>query len=120
MNMARNWSDGGYTVESMAKRARFDTRRVNVSQMSTQSDVLEGTELIIDGAPTSVEQLRAYKTSKRMVQISHATTARLHAAQLNEWHSRKAAQLKSTGSSAESHDGSFDARRAVSGTVTHH
>jgi len=34
--------------------------------------------------------------------------------------SRKAAQLKSTGSSAEAHDGSFDARRAVSGTVTHH
>ena len=27
------------------------------------------------------------------MQISHATTARLHAAQLNEWHSRRAAQL---------------------------
>ena len=93
MSMARNWVDGGYTVDSMAKRARFDTRRGNVAVTSTQRDVLEGTELIINGAPTSVEQLRMYKPSKRLVQISHATTARLHAAQLNEWHSRRAAKL---------------------------
>ena len=92
-SMARNWVDGGYSVEYIAKRARFDTRRVSVAQTSSQRDVLEGAELIIDGAPTSLEQLRAFKPSKRRVQISHATTARLHAAQLNEWHSRKAAQL---------------------------
>ena len=93
MSMARNWVDGGYTVESMHKRARHDTRRVNVAQTSTQRDVLEGTDLIINGAPTSVEELRMYKPSKRRVQICHATTARLHAAQLNEWHSRRAAKL---------------------------
>lgn len=40
-----------------------------------------------------VEELRTYKTSKRKVHLSHATTARLHAAQLNAWHEGKAAKL---------------------------
>ena len=92
LTTARNWADGGYTVDSMYKRARFDSWRITVAQTSTQRDVLEGTELIINGAPTSVEELRMFKPSKRKVQISHATTARLHAMQLHEWHCRQAGQ----------------------------
>jgi len=48
-DVAMNWVDGGYSVESMAARAAFDTRRINVSQKETQSDVLVGSALLFTG-----------------------------------------------------------------------
>ena len=80
-----NWVDGGYSVESMAARAAFDTRRINVSQKETQSDVLVGSALLFTGLPSLME-LRQFKPRNRPLQISHASTARLHALQLNTHH----------------------------------
>ena len=54
-------------------------------------DVLEGAGLIVNGVPRSVAELCAYKLSKRMVQLSHATSAHLHAKQLHTWHNDKTA-----------------------------
>ena len=54
-------------------------------------DVLEGAGLIVNGVPRSVAELRACKPSKRTVQLSHATSARLHAKQIHTWHNDKAA-----------------------------
>ena len=90
-SMRRNWELGGYTIDSMQHRAMFDSRRINVSQKQTQADVLPGAGLIIKGAPTSVEELRRFKPSKRRVQISHATTASKHSEQLHEYHVEMAA-----------------------------
>ena len=45
----------------------------------SQQDVLEGTGLTINGAPTTLTELRMYKPSRRRLYISHQTTARLHA-----------------------------------------
>ena len=93
LSIARNWAEGGYTVGAMEKRAQFDARRINISQKETQGDVLEGAGLIINGAPSSVAELRMFKPSKRKVHLAHATTARLHAAQLDVYHSRLAATV---------------------------
>ena len=83
-SIAQNWADGGYKWKAMQKRAHFDHRRVNVSQKETQGDVLEGAGLIIDGIATSLSELRMLKPSLRQIHLAHATTARLHAAQLHE------------------------------------
>jgi len=65
LSIADNWAAGGFTPEAMQARADFDTRRINVSQKETQADVLQATKLIINGAPTSVTALRAFRPSKR-------------------------------------------------------
>ena len=61
LSIAKNWAAGGFTPEAMLARADFDTRRINVSQKETQADVLQATKLIINGAPTSVTALRAFR-----------------------------------------------------------
>jgi hypothetical protein len=85
IEVAQNWADGGYTVDSMVARAQFDTRRINVSQKETQADVLAGASLVFTGIP-SLLTLRSFKPRNRPLKISHATTARLHAMQLNHFH----------------------------------
>ena len=91
MEIAQNWAEGGYTVDSMEKRAQFDTRRINISQKETQADVLSGVALVFSGAP-SLTEMRAFKPRNRPLQISHAGTARLHAIQLNRHHTKEAAR----------------------------
>ena len=90
--MQRNWELGGYSVSSMERRSNFDNRRINVSQKETQGDVLAGAGLIISGVPTSLAEMRMLKPSQRRVQIGHQTTARLHTAQLDEYHNEEAAE----------------------------
>ena len=91
IEVAMNWVDGGYSVESMVARSRFDTRRINVSQKETQADVLSGAALVFSGIP-SLTGLRQFKPRNRPLQISHAGTARLHAEQLNKYHCEEAAK----------------------------
>ena len=91
IEIAMNWVDGGYTVEAMVARAEFDTRRINVSQKEMQSDVLAGSALIFKGIP-SLTELRQFKPRNRPLQISHASTARLHAMQLDAYHCEEAAK----------------------------
>ena len=90
--MQRNWELGGYSVSSMERRSNFDNRRINVSQKETQGDVLAGAGLIISGVPISLAEMRMLKPSQRKVQIGHHTTARLHTAQLDEYHNEEAAE----------------------------
>ena len=90
--MQRNWELGGYSVDSMERRANYDSRRINVSLKETQGDVLEGAGLIISGVPTSLEEMRMLKPSQRRVQIGHALTARLHTEQLDQFHNEETAQ----------------------------
>ena len=90
--MQRNWELGGYSVSSMERRSNYENRRINVSQKETQGDVLAGAGLIISGVPTSLAEMRMLKPSQRRVQIGHQTTARLHTAQLDEYHNEEAAE----------------------------
>ena len=67
LSIASNWAAGGFTPEAIQARAEFDTRRVSVSQKETQADVLQATKLIINGAPTSVTALRAFRPRSKLV-----------------------------------------------------
>ena len=69
LSIALNWAAGGFTPEAIQARADFDTRRINVSQKETQGDVLQATKLIINGAPTSVTSLRAFRPRSKSASI---------------------------------------------------
>eukprot|EP00966_Prymnesium_polylepis_P144583 3338641-Prymnesium_polylepis.1 len=56
----------------------------------TQEDVLAGSALIFKGI-MSLTELRAFKPRSRPIKIAHASTARMHAEQLNLFHVKQAA-----------------------------
>jgi hypothetical protein len=90
--VAQNWAAGGYTLTSMRNRVNYDMRRLNVAVGKSREDVLQAASLIIDGVPKSVTELcGCSKTSARSVFLSHQSSARLHAQQLNKWHCMRAA-----------------------------
>ena len=70
-------------------------------------------------APAKAEAMTAEQKKTRRIR-SHLSGIHPGASGGDDCLSRKAAQLKAHGSSAESHDGNVETRKAVGGTVTHH
>ena len=86
-----NWDDGGYSMEAIDARARFEAEAINTSLKRSQACILAATNLMVRGFPTSLDEFRACSPSKRPGAIACASTAALHAAQLNEYHVEEAA-----------------------------
>ena len=86
-----NWDDGGYSMEAIDARARFEAEAINTSLKRSQACILAATNLMVRGFPTTLDEFRACSPSKRPGAIACASTAALHAAQLNEYHVEEAA-----------------------------